>query len=387
MRKSLIFWALWLFGAFLLYFFVGTKPTLVLLILSVSVPALGVLLGFLSARKIEVFLEVPPNIQKGLPATCRIHLKNPSPIPLSRVLINVKFHNQLIDDDHILSVNLSVMPKREASAAFHLASRYCGQVVSSVERVGVFDLFGIFPFPKTAVAEGKTLILPETFVPEVNLTATSALLEDSDAYSPYQKGWDVTETFQIRDYVEGDSPKQIHWKLTQKYDQLIVRDPSLPLVRSLLIFWERTVPSAQTAPKVLDTLAEVAISLSQTLMESNIPHHIAWNHPLTGQCFVYQIEDENTLYENISRMLAASYQKGAVSGIDSYLKIMGDQEFQHVAYLSSYLPPEIMNLSGSGKTVALICSEEEIATGESENLSLYAFTPEDYREAIFSIDL
>ena len=387
MGKSLIFWAIWLFGAFLLYFFMGTKLTLVLLLLSFSVPALGVLLSFLAARKIEVFLEVPPNIQKGLPATCRIHLKNPSPMPLSRVLIDVEFHNQLIDDSHTFSVNLSVMPKGEASAAFQLASSYCGQAVSTVVQVGVFDLFGIIAFPKTVAAEGKTLILPETFAPEVNLTTASALLEDSDAYSPYQKGWDLTETFQIRDYVEGDSPKQIHWKLTQKYDQLIVRDPSLPLVRSLLIFWERTVPSPQTAPKVLDTLAEVAVSLSQTLMENNIPHHIAWNHPLTGQCFIHQIEDETMLYENISRMLAAPYQKSAVSGIDSYRKIVGDQDFQHVAYLSSYLPPEVMGLTGSGKTVALICSEEEIAAGENENLSLHVFTPEDYREAIFSIDL
>lgn len=387
MQKTLIFWALWLFGALLLFFFVGSKAALVLLLLSFLLPALAVFLSFLAARKIEISLKAPPNIQKGLTAPCRIQLKNPTLIPLSRVQINVKFHNQLIDDDHIFPVCLSVMPKREAFADFDLASRYCGQVVCTIDRIGVFDLFGIFPLPKNLTATGKTLILPETFAPEINLTAASAILDDSDAYSPYKKGWDVTETFQIRDYVEGDSPKQIHWKLSQKFDQLIVRDPSLPLVRSLLIFWERTVFDAQTEPKVLDTLAEVAVSLSQALIENGISHHIAWNHPQTGQCVVYKIDDENALYENISRMLAAPHQHGSVSGIDSYLKIMGEQDFQHVAYLSSYLPPEITKLTGSGKTVALICSEEAIAAEEGENFSLYVFSPEDYREAIFSIDL
>ncbi|MFR7744089.1 MAG: DUF58 domain-containing protein [Acutalibacteraceae bacterium] len=46
--------------------------------------------------------------------------------------------------------------------------------------------------------------------------------------------------FQIRDYVPGDSQRQIHWKLSHKYDKLIVKDPSLPITRSAAVFWERT---------------------------------------------------------------------------------------------------------------------------------------------------
>ncbi|MFR6376131.1 MAG: DUF58 domain-containing protein [Oscillospiraceae bacterium] len=46
--------------------------------------------------------------------------------------------------------------------------------------------------------------------------------------------------FQIRDYVPGDSQRQIHWKLSHKYGKLIVKDPSLPITRSAAVFWERT---------------------------------------------------------------------------------------------------------------------------------------------------
>ena len=73
-----------------------------------------------------------------------------------------------------------------------------------------------------------------------NLIPNPDSQEDSDSYSQERPGADLTETFQIREYVPGDSMRQIHWKLSGKFDRLIVRDPALPITRNVLVFWERT---------------------------------------------------------------------------------------------------------------------------------------------------
>lgn len=43
-----------------------------------------------------------------------------------------------------------------------------------------------------------------------------------------RKGSDASEMFDIRDYVPGDDIRTIHWKLSGKTDELIVRQASAP---------------------------------------------------------------------------------------------------------------------------------------------------------------
>ena len=47
---------------------------------------------------------------------------------------------------------------------------------------------------------------------------------ESFRYSGSRPGDDPGETFDIREYREGDSIRQIHWKLTGKMDRLIIRE-------------------------------------------------------------------------------------------------------------------------------------------------------------------
>lgn len=41
-----------------------------------------------------------------------------------------------------------------------------------------------------------------------------------------KKGYDATEVFELREYQPGDSIRTIHWKLSEKFDTVLVREPS-----------------------------------------------------------------------------------------------------------------------------------------------------------------
>ena len=72
-----------------------------------------------------------------------------------------------------------------------------------------------------------------------------------------KKGSDYSETFQLREYVPGDSIKQIHWKLSEKLDKLVVREASLPVQKSTLVFWDKYAENG-FSPEEADAMAEVA---------------------------------------------------------------------------------------------------------------------------------
>ena len=52
---------------------------------------------------------------------------------------------------------------------------------------------------------------------------------ESIEYSAYRSGSDMSEVFGIREYREGDSIRNIHWKLTGKCDDIMIKLPSLPV--------------------------------------------------------------------------------------------------------------------------------------------------------------
>ena len=87
---------------------------------------------------------------------------------------------------------------------------------------------------------------------------------------PDVRGSDPTETFQIREYVPGDSLRQIHWKLSAKAGRYMVRDAAKPVDHRLTIYVERrTAP-----PRLADGLMEAAVSLCQAYVDQPLPAHV-----------------------------------------------------------------------------------------------------------------
>ncbi len=135
-----------------------------------------------------------------------------------------------------------------------------------------------------------------------------AHIDDTEDYSNERPGYDLSEMFQIRDYVPGDSQRQIHWKLSHKYGKLIVKDPSLPITRSAAVFWERT----EENPTVdrTDAEAEIVVSVCRNLLSQSVQFTVGWNEGDAGRCVFQQIRDMDDLIGLLPRLLTAQATTG-----------------------------------------------------------------------------
>jgi len=59
---------------------------------------------------------------------------------------------------------------------------------------------------------------------------------DADVYDDFQSGNDKSEVFDVREFREGDRMQSIHWKLSAKSEELLVREDSQPLACPLVFF-------------------------------------------------------------------------------------------------------------------------------------------------------
>lgn len=164
-----------------------------------------------------------------------------------------------------------------------------------MQRIWVYDCLGLFALPVKPPAPTSVLVGP---VPVQ--TDTVAIPEQKGAVLPAPKGRSrVGEDYDLRDYHPGDSVRSIHWKLSAKRDQLIVRE-LLAARRPLpVLIFDHLGP-----PEELDGIIDRVAGLSLFFQRRGQPHEIRWAHPVSGHARRFVIEDAPTWQQCLTAILS-----------------------------------------------------------------------------------
>lgn len=107
----------------------------------------------------------------------------------------------------------------------------CGLIECKTKWLKVYDMLGIFFIPVKFRYNTETLIVPKAeFIKD-------DIFSDKQAIIGYKKksGGGFSDDYEIRGYRNGDSMKNVHWKLSAKNDNLMVKEPSLPIYKNFKI--------------------------------------------------------------------------------------------------------------------------------------------------------
>lgn len=333
----------------------------------------------LYVRKYLAFqVSIAPTASKGDVTEGVLTIRNHSLIPVGKVLCSLQLHNRLTDEKQESILELSAMAKTASSVKFQMKANHCGYVTIDVSKVILLDWFGFLPMTAKVSGKGKISILPDTFASQVSLRMSYAKSEDADAWSPNRRGEDYTEVFALRDYVEGDSLKQIHWKLSSKRNQLIVKEASLPTTKSLLLFWDKNVSGAGSED--MDAIAEVVASVSQAVQEQGVTFTLGWTEG--KECLYEDIETEEGLLQTIPRLLKTGMDLSADSGSYICTQEQVDQKFGKVIYFAKNLPTDFTPM-GSGDMTLLIGNPG----ADIPEYLTYTFGAKTYAQDVQAIEL
>ncbi len=338
---------LWCFAYF------GNGAALALSILMILVPVCTVPFSVLLKKRISVQIEAAVSQRKGDEGTITVKIENPTIFPILRVRCDVTVQNQLNLEERKLRFVTWVLPKKTQRCTLRVGSEYCGRLRVWVPQVVLYDCFGLLGIRCKCSAVTHMTVQPDTFEPVVVLVPNPSSTDDSDSYSQERPGADMTETFQIREYVQGDSPRQIHWKLTNKFDKIIVRDPGLPISKNVLVFWERTGESDN--PGLIDAQAEVVISLCRSLVDSGIQFTVGWNDTDRNLCVLHRIREMDEFVGVIPRILRATGAKSGVSGAGLLMQTRADALCAHMVYIAQEPQSEVMDMQRYGHVTMLLC--------------------------------
>lgn len=253
----------------------------ILLMIAVFLPWLSFLVSLPAMLTIRVTVKCPESVSMGTETKGSLVGSGKLPLPPIRGKIRA---------ERVLTGQKWRLKGKAA-----LPTEHCGTLTVSPWRVWVYDYLGLLRLPalhkQTATLQVMPLPLPAATVPDMSRYL-------ANAYKP-KPGGGFSENHELRLYRPGDNLHQIHWKLSAKTGQLILREP-MEAVRGLAL----VSLSLSGTPEELDRKLGRLSWLSRQLLEQGISHQVDC---MTGTGVEsFSLQHATDLQDMLSKLLASA---------------------------------------------------------------------------------
>lgn len=382
MKKSLIisflFWFIAEFVFLIIFSFSGSVIAAALFLSLLIISLTSYITCIFSGKCFSATIKFPATAKKSKDTEGTLIINNASPFTFIKVLCCVSAKNNMTGEREEKFIPVFCSAKSEAAANFTCSFKNCGYTEVKAEKIYLTDFFGFIPFKVKGFAssEAKCTVLPDTFDMTLVFDNMPIAIDDSESYSPDKKGNDCSETFQLREYIPGDSIKQIHWKLSEKLDKVIVREASLPVQKSTFVFWDKYAEDGFSA-KEADAMAEVTASICQALARQGTPFSLGWNEH--KNCFTESVTSTEELITAIPQILKSGAET-EISGARQYFERFGSANFSKIIYISKSIPDGYDDFSAKSSITPVLCSSVPVA-------GAIIFDTDSYEESLNMLEL
>lgn len=234
-------------------------------------------------------------VEKNLPFDYAFRLVNTSPLPYPFVdaYVRLPLKNGVRCAERVMRAPL--VPLGSTPVYGRVAFPYRGTYEIGVDCIYVYDLFRLFGMRITYDLYAIAYVTPR----RRNAEGSDADLADDAAESDRRRinSHDRLEISGVREYRSGDSLKSIHWKLSSRTDEPVVREYNAGRTRTTYIYCDLAAhfpllppaapsdgPFALAAPEYHEDMNELAadgvveLAIAAVLRELNLGNHVvlAW---------------------------------------------------------------------------------------------------------------
>ncbi len=251
MAARRIIYAIALAGAVAFYWASRNWLSAVILITAAFLPWLSLLLSLPAMLSCKVVLQCPGHVTVGTPAKAHLRASCRFPMPL------ISGQLQLL--------TVATQKKKRFKPGAALPTGHCGAYRLQCRHLWVSDYMGLFRLPARLREDRLFLVRPHILLPE-QLPDMSRYLCNITRPKP---GGGYAENHELREYRPGDNLRQIHWKLSAKTGELIVREPMEAQQNAVLLTMELSGDA-----DMLDRKLGRLWGMSSYLAQNNIKHRI-----------------------------------------------------------------------------------------------------------------
>lgn len=364
MRRHRIWYGAAVLAALLIYIISNRSEALTIFLCILIVPLFSFMIQLAALRGFHIQSKIRSSCLVKQQVPLEIKLKKKSRIPLGRIQMNVLVENTMYSEKKEQIVILCASEKKTSKFQHLIEMENCGCVQITVLYMKCYDLLGLFCWRKSGSAMQEVLVYPADIQLSTQLIRRPETIISGELYDQNRRGQDVSEVSGLRDYEKGDSLGSIHWKLSSKLDDLIVREFGYPSNYSVLILYDlmSRFGEKEISNECNDAVMALTAAVSYSMIERNLEHNVGCVIGGEMQNFpVYSLATHEQMVLNLLCRPALKKENSADSIYhflqedfhERYTKIIyitPDYEESSVRQLSRELDITIIQVSqGSGK--------------------------------------
>ena len=379
MLKRRIVCILLILSALILYFFNNETVTLALLAALIVMPAASIGLLALSGKNFSISMERAPQTAEN--PVIRVRIENPDFIPLSTVEAEVTCTNLRTGEADSYIISKTPRPKSTQEIDLELMPKHAGRYEISVSSAVLTDPLQLSSKQVIFSDREYITIMPEVFEMQLTYGSDAAMLE-SDRSADSRRGNDPGEVRGIREYVPGDPVRNIHWKLSEKLDKLLVKELGNPITDQFLVILDTGHEISQD-PVALETVASVFVSLVETLRHNSSGLALGWTDPISGKAVIKKVVEDNDFAAAADEYLAVpAVLHSAFGRIE---RDISESRYAHIIFVGSMVP-EGIDAIGNGCLVTVLVYGEEGSVTEN-NVTTVGFETRTYKSDLAGIEI
>ena len=218
--------------------------------------------------------------EKEQQAVFTFTVKNTGFLPLSGIRLPLLLLDQSGKKAEEKTLFLSLGPKSLRKYSLTFSSPYCGRFSIQLKKFRIYSFFSLASLTRKTDLRGEAVFFPAPspvsvkisertryFIPEGEDCLETPFLASSAAGS---LGED------IRSYRPQDPIRLVHWKLSARTGELLVRIPASQEGFSVLLFLDLAVPEQNASARQISAFFRCAASLSFAMLEIKCSHLMIW---------------------------------------------------------------------------------------------------------------
>ena len=276
MRRNRIWYGTALAAVLVIWLIANSGEALAFLCGMLVIPVLSIAVQAYAMRgfQTECDLREACRVRQKIPFTIKIHRSGK--MPMGMIEAEIVYENIMYGEKRTEIVRLQSSEKQDMKY-IHMMKMYdCGNVRVTLAGLKCYDKLGIFCWNRKCEQKLDTLVYPAQVRISTELSGRAQTTVSGELYDQTRKGSDVSEVFGLRDYAEGDPLGSIHWKLSGKIDELVVRDFAYPSNYNILILYDmmKECDEEKIASQRNNAVLALVSALSYSMIERNLEHDV-----------------------------------------------------------------------------------------------------------------
>lgn len=271
--------------------------------IEILIPVPLIILAAVITRMLRVDVSVPVSaVGRDGAVKVALTVENKSFFPVVYSVAEIVCWNQFRQIKSSKKILIQASGRSRAEFLCEWSSQHCGNLIFEVTDLKVHDYIHMIVFRKKIRKSVTAAVLPVPYQVELPPENRNMIPEGGEKFDKFRSGDDPSEVFDIREYRPGDRLSRIHWKMTAKEEEPMVKEYSRPLSGEGILFLDLYSPQADGTWQNADEYLDLLFSLCLSFLEADRSCRAVWKEEKGEEMRSQSIEDEASIYELLGNL-------------------------------------------------------------------------------------